>query len=636
MCGIAGFIDFKSNSSDQILKEMTDVLHHRGPDDSGYSFYDESGYQVGLGHRRLSILDLSRHGHQPMSFEEFEIIYNGEIYNFQEIRKELEEENYTFTSDSDTEVIIKAFHEWGIEAVHKFNGMFAISIYDKKNKKIFLIRDRAGVKPLYWYRKDDLILFASELKSFHKHNDFEKIINKDALALYLQYAYILQPHTIFENAYKLRAGHYLEIDLKEKKTKEIKYWSVIDYYNKPKLNISENEAINKMETILKSAFDYRMIADVPVGVFLSGGYDSSLVTALLQHNRPQKINTFTIGFHEKGFDEAPFAKQVAAHLGTNHTEYYCTQKDALEIFPKLAHIYDEPFGDASAIPTILVSQLAKKNVTVSLSADGGDEIFAGYKKYESAITLHNKLAKIPIFLRKIIAGILNIINPDYIPFVSKTSDFKTKFEKLKNILLSESSSVVTMNQLYQQYINKEVKELLLTETKKVTNNFDSFIHINNNNDEINKMLAIDYQTYMVDDILTKVDRATMSVSLEGREPLLDHRIIEFAARLPSNLKYRNGNKKWLLKEITHRYLPKQLMDRPKKGFAVPITEWFKDELKDYLLLYLSEERLNKEGIFNTKEVLKQRDIYLNGDKEDISRLWLILMFEMWYEHWVDP
>ena len=634
MCGIAGFIDFESNSSIQTLKEITDVLHHRGPDDSGYSFYDESDYQIGLGHRRLSILDLSRHGHQPMSFEEFEIIYNGEIYNFQEIRKELEEKNYTFSSESDTEVIIKAFHEWGIEAVHKFNGMFAISIYDKKNKKIFLIRDRAGVKPLYWYRKNDLILFASELKSFHKHNGFEKIINKDALALYLQYGYILQPHTIFENAYKLRAGHYLEIDLKEKKIKETKYWSVIDCYNKPKLDISKNEAINKMEKILKSAFNYRMISDVPVGVFLSGGYDSSLVTALLQHNRSEKLNTFTIGFQEKGFDESPFAKQVASHLGTNHTEYYCTHKDALEIIPKLAHIYDEPFGDASAIPTILVSRLAKKNVTVSLSADGGDEIFAGYTKYESVIDLHNKLAKIPMFLRKTIAWILKTINPNYIPFMSKISDFKTKFEKIKNMLLAESPAII-MSQLIQQNTNKEIKKILLTETSEVTNNFDTYKLINNNNDEINQILAIDYQTYMVDDILTKVDRATMSVSLEGREPLLDHRIIEFAARLPSDLKYNNGNKKWLLKEITHKYLPKQLMDRPKKGFAVPITEWFKDELKDYLLLYLNEERLNKERIFNTKEVLKQRDIYLNGDKEDINRLWLILMFEMWYEQWID-
>jgi len=631
MCGIVGFVDFKRKSSEQTLKGMTDVLHHRGPDDSGYSFYDQSASQIGLGHRRLSVLDLSKHGHQPMSFENLEIVYNGEVYNFKEIREELEKYYYTFESDSDTEVILKAYHKWGIKAVDKFNGMFAISIYDKQTQKIILIRDRAGVKPLYWYWKDDLFMYASELKSFHEHKGFKKVINKDALALYLQYGYILQPHTIFNNTYKLRSGHYLEIDLKTKKIEEITYWNVIDFYNKPKLDISEDEAIKKMEKLLKSAFEYRMVSDVPVGVFLSGGYDSSLVTALLQHKRPEKLNTFTIGFHEKGFDESPYAKQVAEHLGTNHTEYYCTQKDALEIIPKLADMYDEPFGDSSAIPTALVSQLARKDVTVSLSADGGDEIFAGYGKYDSSLNYMNNFFKIPKTFRSILKFGMNQIDPKSIPILNRTYNFQTKFEKAKKVLQSKDC-IDIMNYTSQHFTFEQVNKLLKSNIYTLDTNFDD--KISASNDEINQMLAIDYKTYMVDDILTKVDRATMSVSLEGREPLLDHRIIEFAAQLPSQLKYKNGDKKWLLKQITHKYLPKELMDRPKMGFGVPLTEWFRDELKEYFLIYLNKERLDKEGIFNSEEVIKLRDRYLEGNKENVRRLWFILMFEMWYERWM--
>jgi len=633
MCGIAGFIDFNKNSTLKTIHLLTDILHHRGPDDSGYSFYEELTFNVGLGHRRLSILDLSKQGHQPMLFEDLEIIYNGEIYNFKEIREELENYNYSFESSSDTEVILKAYHQWGIKAVDKFNGMFAIAIYDKKNQKIVLIRDRAGVKPLYWYFKDGLFMFSSELKSFHEHNEFKKVINKDALTLYLQYGYILQPHTIFNNTYKLKSGHYLEINLKTKNIEEISYWNVIDFYNKPKLDISEEEAITQMEKLLKSAFDYRMVADVPVGVFLSGGYDSSIVTALLQNDRAEKLNTFTIGFHENGFDESTYAKQVAQHLGTNHTEYYCTQKDALEIIPQLADMYDEPFGDSSAIPTALVSQLARKNVTVCLSADGGDEIFAGYEKYQKALQYFKIITCTPKYLKKALRLILEKINIKYIPYINKLGNIETKFEKIKNILHAENP-VLIMNYISQPYTSNEIKRLLLHDIKEIKTNFDNYKLLNKSNDEINQMLAIDYQTYMVDDILTKVDRATMFVGLEGREPLLDHRILEFSAQLSSQLKYRNSNKKWILKHITHKYLPKELMDRPKMGFSVPINEWFKDELKDYFLLYLNEDRLNKEGLFNSKEVIRQRDKYFNGHRENIQRLWFILMFEMWYERWM--
>lgn len=631
MCGIAGFCDFSKKSSNNILKNMTDVLHHRGPDDSGY-FWDESEYaQIALGHRRLSILDLSAHGHQPMFFEHLEIVFNGEVYNFKEIKKELLELGYDFYSDSDTEVILKSYHQWGIKAVDKFNGMFAIVFYDKKANKLLFIRDRAGVKPFYYYKKDSLILFSSELKSFHKHPKFQKEINKSSLSLYLQFGYIPEPHSIFENSYKLKAGHYIEIDLKSQNFEEKKYWNVVDFYNKAKLDISQDEAIEKTEELLKSSFEYRMVSDVPVGVFLSGGYDSSVVTAILQNQRSEKLNTFTIGFKEKGFDEAPYAKEVAKYLGTNHTEYYCTQKDALEIIPKLCELYDEPFGDSSAIPTTLVSQLARKYVTVSLSADGGDEIFAGYSKYTTTMQYFNKFNSIPNSIKSLISFGMDNINPKHIPILNKTYNFATRYEKI-NAILKAKNSVEAMKYTSEYFTKKERNKLLKVDFDNLATNFD--IQIANTNDEINQMLAIDYKTYMLDDILTKVDRATMSVSLEGREPLLDYRLIEFVSQLPSDLKYKNGDKKWLLKQITHKYLPKKMMDRPKQGFGVPLTEWFRDELKEYFMIYLDEKRIEKEGLFDSKEIIRLRDSYLLGNKENVQKLWFLLMFEMWYEKWM--
>jgi asparagine synthase (glutamine-hydrolysing) len=631
MCGIAGFCDFSKKSSNDILKNMTNVLHHRGPDDSGY-FYNENAYsQIALGHRRLSILDLSIHGHQPMSFEHLDIVFNGEVYNFKEIKKELLELGYCFYSDSDTEVILKSYHKWGIKAVDKFNGMFAITIYDKKNNKLILIRDRAGVKPFYYYKKDSLILFSSELKSFHQHPNFQKEINKNSLFLYLQFGYIPEPHSIFKDTYKLKAGHFIEIDLKSQKFEEKKYWDVIDFYNKPKLDISEDQAIETTEELLKSSFEYRMVSDVPVGVFLSGGYDSSVVTAILQSGRTEKLNTFTIGFKEKGFDEAPYAKDVAKYLGTNHTEYYCTQRDALEIIPKLCEIYDEPFGDSSAIPTILVSQLARKDVTVSLSADGGDEIFAGYSKYTTTLNYFNKFSFIPNSIKFALSLTMDNINPNYIPILNKTYNFSTRYEKINGILKSKDI-IEAMKYTSEYFTLKERKAILKTSFENLETNFDS--KISDITDDINKMLAIDYKTYMVDDILAKVDRATMSVSLEGREPLLDYRLIEFVSQLPSNLKYKDGDKKWLLKQITHKYLPKKMMDRPKQGFGVPLTEWFRDELKDYFMVYLDEKRIEKEGLFDSKEIIELRDSYLLGNKENVQKLWFLLMFEMWYEKWM--
>ena len=630
MCGIAGFCDFNKKSNKNTLIEMTEALHHRGPDDGGYSFYEDSYANIGLGHRRLSILDLSSHGHQPMKFENLEIVYNGEVYNFKEIRTELEKCDYKFESESDTEVVLKAYHKWGIKAIDKFNGMFSIAIYDFKINKLILVRDRAGIKPCYYYFKNGLFLFSSELKSFHKHLSFQKNINIDAAAQFLRHGYILEPYSIFIDTFKLQAGHYLEIDIKKQEINQLQYWSLEAAYKKSKFDLTESEAVDETDKLLKSACEYRMISDVPTGVFLSGGYDSTAVAALLQSNRINKIKTFTIGFKEKKYDEAPFAKKVAEYLGTEHTEFYCTAKDALNIIPTLAEIYDEPFGDNSAIPSILVSKLARQDVTVSLSADAGYEIFAGYSKYDRALKYYNLSKKIPDFIKRPMLSSMSNIDPSKIPYSSNIYNFKTRYEKMKNILMSRSV-VESLMHTSILFTDIELKKLFKKDFIVKDNNFllDSGFST-----DVDKMLLIDYKTYLPDNILAKVDRATMSVGLEGREPLLDYRLVEFAARLPESYKYRKGQKKWVLKEVVHKYVPKEMMNRPKKGFGIPLAEWFKDDLKDLLVTYLDPSRIQREGVFNTDEVLKLRDSYLNGNNSSTRKLWHILMFEMWYEKWM--
>ncbi len=629
MCGITGFCDFNKKLNREHLHKANEVLHHRGPDSGNVAFFETDKANIGLGHRRLSILDVSSAGNQPMysDDENVVVILNGEVYNFKEIRQELITLGYSFHSDSDTEVIIKAYQQFGINSVNKFIGMFAYALYDKKEQVIYILRDRPGVKPLYYYYKNDCLLFASELKSIYAYPGFDKIINDKAVTLFFNYGYIRAPHTIFKDTYKVQPGHYIKIDLARKKVEDLKYWDVLDYYNKPKLKISEEDALNEMESLFTSAFQYRMVSDVPVGVFLSGGYDSSLVTAILQKNSTQKIKTFTIGFHEEKWNEAKDAKKIAAYLGTDHHEYYCSTKEAQEIFPELADIYDEPFGDSSGIPTTLVSRFARKHVTVSLSADGGDEIFAGYPRYDYIYKITNLFNKVPNF----------VLNSG--KFVANTS--LAVFPRLKKVHKARRIAEILntykthgITDIYSRLFNyKEITELLP--------GFDSTIGllddigpVNDENDFINKELLFDYRTYMVDDILTKVDRATMSVGLEGREPLLDHRIIELAAQLPSELKYNKGQKKYLLKKITHKYVPKELMDRPKAGFTFPMKEWLTTDLKKYLFEYINEEQLAKHNYINAKMAISIRDEFLAGAEKRETQMWLILMFQMWWNRWM--
>ncbi|MFN8115490.1 MAG: asparagine synthase (glutamine-hydrolyzing) [Bacteroidia bacterium] len=633
MCGIAGFIDFNQKSSSILLQQLTDTLHHRGPDGSSYEFIQTHNYQLGLGHRRLSIIDLSETGKQPMKYQHLWITFNGEIYNYSEIKKELIDLNHQFIGHSDTEVILHAFEQWGISCVEKFIGMFAFMIYDTKAEEIYCIRDRAGIKPFFYYWHNGLFLFSSELKAFHQHPQFEKEINLDAVAAFMQFGNVPTPHCIFNYCYKLKPGHYLNFSLRTFNLLLHKYWDVYDAYNKPKLNISFEEAKQETENILKSAFKYRMVSDVPVGVFLSGGYDSACVTVLLQKDSSEKLKTFTIGVPDIGLNEAPYAKDVAKYLGTEHYEYACTQSEALSLIDDLPYYYDEPFADSSAIPTTLVCKMARKQVTVALSADAGDEIFAGYNRYDYMMKYGNKLNQLPYFVRKGTSNIMSFIPSDKIPVLKHKYNFHNRYEKLKS-LLNDPSPKNMMLSLSNQYTDSQLKHLIKSQFNEIETNYLSDSLLKQFYSPLAYMMAIDYQTYLIDDILQKVDRASMTASLEGREPFLDHRVIEWAAQLPDDYKYYKGSKKHILKEIVHQYIPKNLMDRPKMGFAIPIENWLMVDLKEKVLYYLDDKTIEKQGIFNVDFVRNIKNDFYSGKKEFALKLWYILMFQMWYQKWM--
>jgi asparagine synthase (glutamine-hydrolysing) len=636
MCGIAGLIDWQKKSSETTLEKMTNALRHRGPDGTAHKFQEISGFQIGFGHRRLAIIDLTATGKQPMELGHLSITYNGEIYNFEEIKAELIQLGHSFSGQSDTEVALHSYLEWGEKCLQKFIGMFAFAIHDREKNELFCARDRAGVKPFYYYFKDKLFLFASELKAFHEHPRFHKEINLDAVGAFMQYGNVPTPHCIFENTQKLRPGHFLRMDLSSNTPSlgaEVSYWNVYDYYNKPKIELSFEEAKQETKKLLKSACEYRMVGDVPVGVFLSGGYDSACVTSLLQENRTEKLKTFTIGVPDLGLNEAPYAKDVAAHLGTDHTEIQCTQKEAMDLIPDLPYYYDEPFADSSALPTTLVSKMARQAVTVALSADAGDEIFAGYNRYDYLLRYGRKLERIPGFARHSMVGLMNVVPSKAIPILRSQYNFHNRYEKLKGILKDPSSEQIMLS-LSQQYSAKQLGKVLVYQPEKLQTAYQSKELLKAHHSPLAYMMAVDYQTYLVDDILQKVDRATMSVSLEGREPFLDHRIIEWAAQLPDDYKYHHGDKKYIIKQIVHDYLPQYLMDRPKMGFAIPIAEWLQNDLREYVESFINEKTIKEQGIFEWSYVEKLKKSFFGGKKEYDIKLWYLLMFQTWYERWM--
>lgn len=649
MCGIAGVLSasFLPNDIEEILKQAGSAIAHRGPDDMGV--WVDKDASIGFVHRRLSIIDLSPAGHQPMisASGRFVIIFNGEIYNHLDLREELEKcgRAPNWRGHADTESLLAAFEYWGVEAtLKKTVGMFAIALWDKQERKLILTRDRMGEKPLYYGFFGDLLVFGSELKALRKIPGFKGEINRNVLGLLMRHNYVPAPYSIYHDIAKLIPGTWLEFtqEILHRREKPVPfvYWSakeaaligVADPYRFS----SDTEAVSALEKTLKQSVSGQMMADVPLGAFLSGGIDSSTVVALMQAQSGRPVKTFSIGFNEKEYDEAFFASEVARHLGTAHTELYVSPEDAMNVIPKLPAIYDEPFSDSSQIPTFLISKLARQQVTVSLSGDGGDELFCGYNRYAFAEGVWDKISAMPVGLRKIIAQAILLIPPSnwdqmyglissIIPKKHRLLALGNKLHKGATFLGCESGallyrSVVTHWQPEEIVLNMREPDTQLT-------HFDP----QGLSSLVEQMMFLDSISYLPDDILVKVDRAAMSVSLETRVPLIDHRVYEFAWRLPMRYKVRNSDTKWLLRQLLYKYVPRELIDRPKMGFGVPIDSWLRGPLRDWAENLLDESRLRREGFFNPTPIRQKWLEHSSGKRNWQYHLWDVLMFQAWLE-----
>jgi len=644
MCGIAGFWQTKRQAEipAEVLLRMGNALKHRGPDDSGVFYDDSTG--VGLVHRRLSILDLSPAGHQPMSSHSgrYLIIFNGEVYNFEEIRKELGP-GHTWRGHSDTEVMLEAFERWGVEgAVRRFVGMFAFALWDRKEQKLYLVRDRLGIKPLYYGRVEGQFVFASELKAIRQYPGFQAQIDRDVLALYMRHNYVPAPHCIYQGISKLNAGCILVLGAPKEQPQVIQYWSATEVAKeglRSPVDGTETEIVEQLERKLAEAVKLRMIADVPLGAFLSGGIDSSTVVALMQSQSTRPVKTFTIGFHEDAYNEANHAKGIAAHLGTDHTELYVTPQEALNVVPLLPAMYDEPFADVSQIPTYLVSKLARQSVTVSLSGDGGDELFGGYGRYFLMKRVWNSMRPFPRPLRQVMSRMIAAVPPTTIdkmykrvsPLVPRNRrSFPTgdKAHKLAGLLGAESQERIYMHAL-THWDNPSTVVNGACEPETVRR----FVHEAQwlpSMEEV--MMLTDTVHYLPDDILTKVDRASMAVSLEARVPILDHRVVEFAWKLPMRFKVRDGKGKWALRQVLYKYVPAALIERPKMGFGVPIDSWLRAELREWAEDLLSVASLERHGLFNVEAIRTKWKEHSSGNRNWQYLLWDVLVFQDWITH----
>tara|TARA_R110002050_G_scaffold300734_1_gene472047 strand:- start:1903 stop:3831 length:1929 start_codon:yes stop_codon:yes gene_type:complete len=641
MCGFTGFIDFKreykASQLDKITQKMAAEIDYRGPDDWGV--WSDESCGISLGHRRLSIQDLSPLGHQPMQSVSgrYWMVYNGEVYNAPDIRQELEGKGYQFKGSSDTEVMLTAFDVWGVKkSVQKFIGMWGFALWDRQDKALILCRDRLGIKPVYWGINKHTLFFGSSLKSFRSHPQWATELDKDALSSYFRFSYVPAPYSIYQGVKKQKPGTIITIK-SQCNIQEEEYWSMQDVYDKGQaapLEISDKDAIDQLEVILKDAVDKRMLADVPLGAFLSGGYDSSLVVALMQSQSQNPVKTFSIGFNEADYNEAQHAKKVAAHLKTDHHELYVSPEQAQSVIPDLPKYYDEPFADSSQIPTYLVSKLARQHVTVSLSGDGGDEFFAGYNRYSLGMDVWRKLRKIPGFMHNPLSLAFDKMPStvweslaQLIPASKRPKNISSKIQKLSEVLKMDSG-IDFYKSLVSQWIHPDVlvqggheKDLDIWNLKPQGSNFTSHMQL------------LDSLTYLPDDILTKVDRASMAVSLEARVPLLDHRVAEYAWQLPHNMKVRDGKSKWILRELLYRYIPKEMMDRPKMGFGVPIDSWLRGDLRDWAEDLLSEKSLNKTGVLNPDPIREKWIQHTKHHKNWHYSLWPVLMFVAWHRYY---
>lgn len=619
MCGISGFFGKIVFNNSSFSDALLDVLGHRGPDARGV--YHEDG--IFLGHLRLSILDLSADANQPMfsQTKRYVIVYNGEIYNYEEIAIQIKKHEPSFSpsTTSDTEIILESFAIWGVRCVEKFNGMFSIAIWDKQERKLYLLRDRLGIKPLYLFSNHGSLAFSSELKGLTALPAIKNELTVDIVAVnqFLHLGYIPAPRSIYTQISKFPQGHYGIYQ--DGKLELTSYWHAGDKIhnldNTPA--ISTSEALAQLRALVVSSVQYRLIADVPYGTFLSGGIDSSLVTAVAQSLHTSPVNTFSIGFWDKQFDESGHAEKVARHLGTNHHRFMVTEKDALEWMPGLNDIYDEPFADSSAIPTLLVSQMARKHVTVTLSGDGGDELFMGYGAYLWAERLNNPL----LSMMALPASRVLPFGPQKYRRAAELLR-KVPSDILKSHIFSQEQYLFSRRETHQLLTDTYKSDFTLSETYK---GMDSKL------DPASQQALFDLGYYLPDDLLVKVDRASMHFALETRVPLLDYRIVEWALNLPLSMKMRDGESKWLLKKLLYQYVPEELFQRPKRGFAIPLQKWLLHDLRDFAMDHINADAIKSVGIFNPKEADKLiRSFYQGGQHWKYNRLWLMIVLQRWF------
>lgn len=654
MCGLTGFWDHSTKDRSTVAHSMAQRLFHRGPDDEGV-WIDEAAGLV-LAHRRLSIVDLSPAGHQPMESRcgRYVLAYNGEIYNHLVLRKELEqipvgfpqskEDHFAWRGHSDTETLLACFEAWGIEkTLTSAVGMFAIALWDREERVLLLARDRMGEKPLYYGWQGDTFLFGSELKALKVHPDFLAEIDRDAICLYLRHCAIPAPYSIYKGIKKLLPGTYLQLpldrdvdDLRALSPK--KYWSLAEVAAQglaAPFEGRDTDAIAALDSQLQQSVGLQMMADVPLGAFLSGGVDSSAVVALMQAQSTRRVKTFSIGFDEQGYNEAGYAKAVAQHLGTEHTELYVSSAEAMQVIFMLGRIYDEPFADSSQIPTFLVSQMARQHVTVSLSGDAGDELFCGYNRYALA-DIWGRIEKVPFGVRRMTGHLVKSIAPStWDAFFKLAANFVTlpvnMGEKLSK-LATQLESVNGVNELYYSLVSEiDNPEQVVIGAKEPATWLMELGMKSSFGDPKLHMMFMDAMTYLPDDILVKVDRAAMANSLETRVPLLDHRVVELAWSLPTSMKIRDGKSKWLLRQVLYQYVPENLIERPKAGFGIPLGDWLRGPLRAWTEELLGVDRLRKEGFFNVEYIRATWQAHLEGKRNNQSFLWNVLMFQVWLE-----
>jgi asparagine synthase (glutamine-hydrolysing) len=644
VCGITGFFSKHTSVCESVCQHMVSRLSHRGPDSKGVWVDSQNG--IALGHSRLAILELSVAGHQPMvsACKRFVLVFNGEIYNHLAMRKNLVKEGYDFSwrGHSDTETLVAAISVWGVKkALQESTGMFALALWDRHKMSLTLARDRMGEKPVYYGWQGNSFIFGSELDAIKVHPQFENTIDRDSLCLLLRHNTISNPHSIYKGISKLSPGTILTLSSKNNTIKLDTYWSmqsVVRAGMDNPFNGSHHDAVLGLESLLSSAVFDQMQSDVPLGAFLSGGIDSSTIVSLMQSQSNKKINTFSIGFSEKEYDEAQQAKAIAKYLGTDHTELYVSHSDALRVIPQLPKMFDEPFADSSQIPTYLVSQLAKRHVDVALTGDGGDELFGGYNRHIWIKSIWSKTRYLPLFVRRLIYFAITSLSPTswnkffdmcsvVFPHRYRVSQPGEKMYKLAKVILDK-----TPVEMYRDLVShwNTPESIVLGSNEPKTKLLD-FSELPNLYDIEQRMMFLDTISYMPDDILTKVDRAAMAVSLETRIPMLDQRVVEFAWSLPLDYKIRNGQGKWILRELLNKYVPQELVERPKMGFGVPLHNWLRGPLLDWSQNLLNPTKLRNQGYFNTEAVLQKWNEHLSGKRDWQHHLWDILMFQAWLE-----